>query len=216
MKLKYLLFLLAAVTVISSCEDRGIFAGGNIISETRLVDDFHSLDISVPANIYITQDPSQDLMIETHENIMRVVETVVINGELNISLNRNLRNLETLNIYISAADYERIELSGAASLRSEGCLNLDNLEIRSSGASNLNICGQVDELRFRLSGASNFRGYSMEAKTVNAVVSGASNMRITAEELLDVTISGASQIRYKGNPQINSDISGAGSLVNAN
>ncbi len=216
MKLKYLLFLLAAVTIISSCDDRGIFAGGSIISEARSVDDFHSLDISVPAHVFITQDPNQDLVIETHESIMHVVETVVINGELNISLSRSLRNLETLNIYVSAADYERIELSGAASLRSENCLDLDNLEIKSSGASNLNICGQVDELRFRLSGASNFRGYGMEAQTVRAVVSGASNMRITAEELLDVTISGASQIRYKGNPQINSDISGAGSLVNAN
>ncbi len=216
MKLKHLLFLLAAVTVISSCDDRGVSGIGNIVSETRLVDTFHSIKVSAPANVYIRQDQNQELRIDTNENILSVIETVVIDGELNISLSRNLRNIQALNIYINAADYERIELSGAASLRSENCLDLDNLEIKSSGASNLNICGQVDELRFRLSGASDFRGYNMEAQTVKAVVSGASNMRITAEELLDVTISGASQIRYKGNPQINSDISGAGSLVNAN
>lgn len=216
MKLKNLLVLMAAAAIISSCDDRGIFASGSIISESRSVDDFHSLDISVPANIYISQEQEQSLRIETHENIMSIVETVVINGELNIRLSRSLRRLETLDIYISAADYERIELSGAATLRSEGCLTLDNLEIRSSGASNLDICGQADELSLRLSGASNFKGYSMEAKTVRAVVSGASDIRVTAEELLDVTISGASQIRYKGNPEINSDISGAGSLVNAN
>ncbi|MCE7995473.1 MAG: DUF2807 domain-containing protein [Roseivirga sp.] len=216
MKLKNLLLLVMALTLVVSCDDNGIFASGSIISETRSVDNFHSLDISVPANIYISQEPDQNLRIETHENIMSVVETVVINGELNISLSRSLRRLETLDIYISAADYERIELSGAASLRSEGCLNLDNLDIRSSGASNFNLCGQADEVSLRLSGASNFKGYGMEAQTVRAVVSGASNIRVTAEQLLDVTISGASQIRYKGNPQINSDISGAGSLVNAN
>lgn len=216
MKLKNLFFLLAAITLVSACDDNGIFASGNIISETRSVDDFNSIDISVPANIYISQEPDQNLLIETHENIMNVVETVVINGELNITLSRSLRRVETLNIYISAADYERIELSGATILRSEGCLTLDNLEIRSSGASNIDICGQADELDVRLSGASNFKGYGMESQIVNIRVSGASNMQVTAEQMLDVRISGAASVRYKGNPQINSDISGAGSLVNAN
>ena len=216
MKLKQLLFLLAAITVVTSCDDRGIFANGNIISESRSVANFTSLDISVPAKIYITQDPQQEVRIETHEDIMATVETNVVNGELNIGFSRSIRNLSTLNIYISAADYERIELSGAAKLSSEGCLTLGTLEIRSSGASNINICGQADEVSLHLSGASEFKSYNMQAQTVRAVVSGATNVQVTAEQQLNVIISGASRVRYKGNPQIDSDISGAGSLVNAN
>lgn len=216
MKLKNLLILLAAIITITACDGRGTFANGTIISESRSVDNFTSLDISVPANIYISQDPQQDLRIETHEDIMSIVETEVVNGELNICFSRSVRNLRTLNVYISAADYERIELSGAANLRSEGCLTLNNLEIRSSGASTIDLCGQADEMSLHLSGASEFKSYNMQAQTVRAVVSGATNVRVTAEQLLDVIISGASKVRYKGNPQIDSDISGAGVLVNAN
>ena len=216
MKLRNLLFLVMPLAVITSCDDYGIFASGNIVSETRVVDNFTSLDIAVPANIYISQDPEQNLRIETHENVMRVLETVVINGELNINLTRSLRNLDRLDIFISATDYERIELSGASTLRTEGCLQLDELTITVSGASKIDLCGQADLLDVRLSGASDFRSYGMEALEVRAVVSGASDMRVTAEELLDVTISGAASIRYKGYPEIHSAISGAGSLVNAN
>jgi hypothetical protein len=216
MKLKNLLILIVPLVMFTACDDHGIFASGNIVSETRVVDTFNSLDISVPANIYISQEADQNLRIETHENVMRVLETVVLNGELNIRLTRSLRNLDRLDIFVSAEDYERIELSGAATLSTEGCLDLDELNIRVSGASKINLCGQADVMDVRLSGASDFRSYGMEVQELRAVVSGASDMRVTAEELLDVTISGAASIRYKGYPEIHSDISGAGSLVNAN
>lgn len=218
MKYRSIISLLSLVLVFSACHysDDGISGNGPVVSEVRVVDTFSSISSSLPANIFISQDPEQSLRIETHANIMPLVQTNVVNGELILELSGSIRNLNRFSIYISAADYERIRLSGAANIRSEGCLAVDDLDVRLSGAGNINLCGEVDNLSVRISGAGNFQSYDMIAQEVNAVVSGAGNMRVTAEQILDVTISGAGSIFYRGNPEIFSSISGAGALINAN
>ena len=217
MKYKTLLLLACLMFTLGACfNDNGINGQGPITIETRTVEPFTAIRSTLPANIFISQEAEQSVRIETHENVLAVIDSYVIDGELILDLNRSLRNIDRLNVYISAEDYRRVELSGAANLSSEGCLNLDDLDIRLSGAGNINICGTAENLGVNISGAGNFQGFGMAAQSVNASVSGAGNMRVTAEQVLDVTISGSGSIFYKGNPQINSNISGAGRLIDAN
>ena len=217
MKYKTLLLLACLMFTLGACfNDDGINGQGPIVIETRTVDAFTAIRSSLPASVFISQDTEQSLRIETHENVLPIIDSYVRNGELMLELNRSVRNIDRLNVYISAEDYERIRLSGAANLNSEGCLNLNDLEIRLSGAGNINVCGTAESLVVDISGAGNFQGFGMVAQNVNASVSGAGNMRVTAEQALDVTISGSGSIYYKGNPQINSNISGAGRLIDAN
>ena len=216
MKLKILLPIMALTLIIGACHENGIDAHGPIVRETRTVDAFTAIDSSLPANIFISQDLEHGVVIETHEDILPIIESYVSGEELILGLTRSIRNIDRLNIYVTAEDYQRIRLSGAANLESEECLSLNGLVVQLSGAGNVNLCGTADQLSVGISGAGNFRGYDMVAREVSAIVSGAGNMRVTAEELLDVTISGAGSIRYRGNPQIFQNISGAGSLINAN
>jgi len=216
MKIKNLFYLIPLVFLASACDEMNINANGPIITETRSVAAFTSIDSSLPANIIITQGDDQNLTIRTYGNVIGLIQSDVVNAELRLGLKRSVRNLERLDVYITAADYERLNLSGAARLSTEGCLEIDKLSIRLSGASETNLCGIANELDVELSGASSFKAYDMPTNIVNVSVSGASDVRVSANELLDVTISGAASIRYKGNPEISSSISGAGSLINAN
>lgn len=216
MKLKILLPFVALMMILGACHEHGIDAHGPIVRETRTVDAFTQITSSLPANVYISQGQEYEVVIETHEDILGVIDSYVSGGELILDLNRSIRNIDRLNVYVSAETYERIRLSGAANLESEECLSLNGLVVQLSGAGNINLCGSADQLSVGISGAGNFRGYDMVAREVSAIVSGAGNMRVTAEELLDVTISGAGSIRYRGNPQIFQNISGAGSLINGN
>lgn len=216
--MKYRFLMLASlVLALNGCYyDYGYDAHGPITIETRTVNTFNAINVSLAANIFISQEPTQNLRIETHEDILPFIDSYVVDGELILDLRRNIASMSRLNIYISAEDYERIRLSGAANIRSEGCLSLDNLEMRISGAGTVNLCGETEVLDVRISGAGNFQGYGMVAEEVDATISGAGNLRVTAESILDVRISGAGSVYYRGNPQISSDISGAGSLINAN
>lgn len=216
MKLKILFPLLALTLIIGACHENGIDANGPIVRETRAVTPFTAIDSSLPANIYISQDLEHGVVIETHEDLMPVIESYVSGDELILGLTRSISNIDQLDVYVSAEDYQRIRLSGASNIRSEECLSLNSLVVQLSGAGNINLCGVADDISVGISGAGNFQGYDMVAREVSAIVSGAGNMRVTAEEILDVTISGAGSIRYRGNPQIFTNISGAGSLINAN
>lgn len=216
MKLKILLPIFAIMMILGACHENSIDAHGPIVSETRVLDSFTAIRSSLPANIYIIQETSHSVLIETHEDVMPHIDSYVSGNELILGFSRSIRNLDRLDVYVSAEDYERIRLSGASNIRSQGCLTVDDLEVQLSGAGNINLCGEADDLRVTISGAGNFQGFDMVAQEVRATVSGAGNMRVTAEQMLDVNISGAGSIRYRGNPQIFSNVSGAGSLINAN
>ena len=217
MKYKALLLVACLMFTLGACiNDSGINGRGAIVMESRPVVTFTSIRAGLPANIIISQEPEPSLRIETHENVLEAIDSYVLDGELILEFNRNVRNLDRLNIYVSSEDYENIRLSGAANISTEGCLAVDDLQVTLSGAGNLDFCGTADLLDVSISGAGNFRGFDMVAQTVEARVSGAGSMRVTAEQVLDVNISGAGSIYYRGNPQINSEISGAGSLIDAN
>lgn len=216
MKIKNLIYFLLVIFIASSCDEMNINGSGPIISESRSVSAFTSISSSLPANIVISQGSEQNLTIETHGNVLGIIESKVVNGELQLRLKENLRHLDRLDIYITASNYENLRLSGASRLETEGCLALNQLEVHLSGATSVELCGMADKLEIHLSGAGIFNGYDMMAQTIDASVSGASHVQVNASQLLDVSISGAASVRYKGNPQINSRISGAGSLINAN
>ena len=212
----YLCLIAFLIGVLSSCQDR-VVGNGPVVSDSRSVDSFTAIESSLPGNIFISQDSEQTLRIETNENVLDLVETVVVNGTLQLRLTSNVNlNVRTLNVYISAADYERIRLSGAANLSSDNCLTLDELDLRISGAGNATLCGEANRLTVNISGAGNFGDYNFTVQDVQATISGAGNFRVTAEQTLDVNISGAGSVFYRGNPEISSNISGAGALVNAN
>ena len=216
MKIKNLIYVFAIILIATSCDEMNINGSGPIISETRSVPAFTSINSSLPANIIIGQGSEQNLTISTHGNVMGIIESRVVNGELRLGLKSNVRSLDRLDIYITAANFENLKLSGTGRLSTEGCLEVDELDVRLSGASSVDLCGITSSLEIDLSGASAFKSYDMMAQSVNVSVSGASSVQVSADQLLDVTISGAASVHYKGSPQINSNISGAGSLINAN
>ncbi len=211
-----LLLLLALVLFIGGCDQDGINGRGEIVTQSRNLGDFHSVRVSVPAKVFITQGSQQSIQVETHENIVGIVETYVMDGTLRVEIDRNIRNLGTLNVYITAPDFQKLSLSGAANLRSEGNLILDDLALSVSGASDIDINGNVDVLTVRSSGASEVRGFSLLTKKVDAKISGAGSLRVTVSEELRVDLSGASNAYYKGQPTIISSTSGASKLINAN
>lgn len=215
-KQNLLLLFVAFIFTINACDQDGVNGEGEIKSESRNVDTFNSINVSVPANIFITQGSTQSLRVETHENVIDIIETYVTDGTLRIYNDQNIRNLKKLNIYITAADFQKLTLSGAASITSEGSLDLNDLNLSVSGASKVNISGNSNSLVINASGASSIRGFNMMAQKVDATISGAGNMKISSESELKVNLTGASSLEYKGNPVITSSVTGASRLVNAN
>lgn len=213
MKQQHLLLMPFAILALTGCSLDDITGTGPVISESRVVDDFHSIRLQIEADVYLLQDDKQTLRIETNENLMSVIDTYVSNGELIIKSYHNIRKVKRLKIYVSAPNFQSITLTGSGDIESESCMELDNLNLKISGSGKINICGTVGILNASISGSGDINTYGLNAKTVNSTVSGSGNIKVTAEENLTIKISGSGDVYYKGNPQINSKITGSGRLI---
>ncbi len=227
------IFLTALVALMpnTTFAERYVKGNGDVEKETRQVSSFNELDISNAFDIYLTQGNQESLVIEADENILEYIKTEVKGGVLKIYIKEKVRNIKTMKAYISFKMLDKIELSGACDLFGENEFKFDDLEIESSGASDMEMKFTADKVYLDLSGASDVefvgsantlivdvsgaadihaQDFEVQRCTVDA--SGASTIKVFATEELNVDASGASTVRYKGKPSINMDSSGASSI----
>ena len=104
-----------------------------------------------------------------------------------------------------------INVSGASTIK--GQFYTDKLELNMSGASKAKLYGMATLLSVKCSGASDVEAYNLESSVCNANASGASDMEINVAKEINAVASGASNIKYKGEAVIkNVKASGAASI----
>lgn len=113
----------------------------------------------------------------------------------------------TITGFINLSDLS-IDLSGA----SEGQFTGDaaRTTVNLSGASTLQLTGRGATLSAELSGASNLQAFTYPVSEAGINVSGASKAAVSVSSAL--TASGASTIRYRGTPTVRQRVSGASTV----
>ena len=71
------LLLLGTIFVVTACGATIIKGSGNLITETRQVSNFDSIDLSGSGEVIVTQGGSESLTIETDDNVMEHVKAEV-------------------------------------------------------------------------------------------------------------------------------------------
>jgi hypothetical protein len=104
----------------------------------------------------------------------------------------------------------KAKLSGASTLRIRQ--GIDKLTADINGASTLYVVDFVDVLDANVSGASTVNAYEADATKAYVQASGASTVRVTVSDYLEVNASGASSVFYRGNPDIEEKTSGASKI----
>lgn len=129
-------------------------------------------------------------------------------------IHANIANCEFAGSYevewnCAPVDNMNINMSGAmkCNINKMDCKNLD---IKTSGASELTINGKAENADFQMSGASEYRAKELVCKNVEAQLNGASEMEISVSDLLDVEVHGAGEVNYYGSPKVEQEVHGAG------
>jgi len=205
--------------------------------EKRDVSNFHALSVSDAFIVEISVGNTESLEVEIEEEFMSDLITEVRNGTLIIGLDddnwsrKKKRMKSSAKAYLTVKSLDKINVSGAVSLRTLDILKSDrmrielsgasvvkieletkDLDLQASGACVINIEGSTKSQNVKMSGSSIYRAYDLKSETTVLRVNGASNASIYASDELDVRASGASSIYYKGSPTVNSDTSGASSV----
>jgi hypothetical protein len=124
-------------------------------------------------------------------------------------------------VYVAAKNLDRVNASGACDVMVNGELttrelmvglsgasdfkghvNTSSLKFDLSGASDVVVSGKAGDLSIEASGASHFKGYELTADNCRIDASGASDIKITVNKVLNAEASGATNIDYKGSGMI--------------
>lgn len=231
-------FLLAGLflgmtSLFASCNGLyGVHGDGNVKKEQRTVSSFNGIDVSGAFDIILKQGATEEVTVEADANLLPLIRTDVVGNTLRIETKKPVNHVTIMKVYVTVKDLNRIDVSGAVDITTDGRitvpeLNIDasgasdskleiavqKLQLDCSGASKMKFSGSATDVKMDLSGASDIFGYDMLAETYDLEISGAGNAQINVSKKIRAEISGAGSVKYKGSPSdVDQSVSGAGSI----
>jgi hypothetical protein len=229
------LVLVTVFVVMTGCLVLGERGNGKVTREERKVSSFDAIDVSGAFDIILAQGSTPGVIVETDENLLKIIKTDVHGGKLTIEQSKPIQHANSMKIFITVTDLKSIDMSGAVDVITEGRLTLPELSISGSGASDSKFdldvrkldvdCSGGSKLKFRgiatsthmeVSGAVDLFAYDLVTDNFELDISGAGKAQINVNKEMNVDISGAGSVRYKGNPEKRiENVSGAGSIKKA-
>jgi hypothetical protein len=206
---------------------------GNITRQNRELGHFTALATSVGGSVEVRIGNTESVSIETDDNLMPLVETVIENGTLRIRPVKKDMQLEphTLKIVLQAKSLERITVGGSGTVDADrlhgqklvfdvggsGAISVRNLEAQSvsvslGGSGNLKASGTTEQLQVSIGGSGKVQAGPLAARDVQISIGGSGQATVSAKQSLNVSVAGSGDIAYYGDPQITKSIVGSGSL----
>lgn len=213
-------------------------ASGEITTETRTVEAWTDVELSIGANLHITQDPNASehtVRITTSANVHEFLKTEVNGNTLEIFTKRCMRKLDQVDIYLTVRDIDLVHVSGSGTVTTSRAIETDQFELKISGSADVDIEANVSTLTTRISGSGSvavagtapthnakisgsgdIKCYGLTTSSTDINISGSGTARVFAEERLEVKISGSGDVYYRGLPSVNTNISGSGDIHSDN
>ena len=227
--------LLLLAILLAGCTLPGVLGSGEITSETRELEPFHSISLNqINAELYITQDGDHAIEIFADDNIIDLIKTEVRNGVLVIRPETaNLQPSEPIRLYTSMSEVRKLTASYNGKIIAETNITCDELtldiigsgDIKDfniscnklnsliSGSGSVQVSGSADEHDTRISGSGNILASGLETNKTTATISGSGKQELYANEELFATIFGSGDIYYKGNASVTELNFGSGRIT---
>lgn len=212
---QFLSILLVAVSTLGAHAQKRVINDPN--AEARQVASFHAISVGDGIDLYLSQDEKESAAVSASEEEYRKnIRTDVENGVLKIWYDKHGKwfrglNGKKLKAYVSFKNIDKLVASGASDVYLTGAINATDFELVLSGASDLKD-GEINakSLSADLSGASDatVRG---KVGTLKVEASGASDFKgydLTVDNCT-ASASGASDISITVNVELNARASGA-------
>jgi hypothetical protein len=232
-------FAVAAPVAMVSAAPLGWFAGervqgsGNITKQTREVANFSALGLGMPGSVEVRIGNTEGVTIESDDNIVALIETVVEDGTLKIRpVRRNLQlDTRNLKVFVTAKKLERIAVGGSGSVDAEGLrgnklsfdvggsgsINLRDIEgesisVAMGGSGNLKASGSADKLKISIGGSGKVSTGQLASREAVVSIGGSGQAVVWAKQALSVSVAGSGDVGYYGEPQVTKSVMGSGTV----
>ncbi len=234
----FLVLILSSLLNFTSCK-KGTFCEnghGDLSTEERLVSEFDRINLLSAADVYIIQDQTQALSAIAQDNILKILETQVVDRELLIDFSECVRDHKQVTLHATMSEIRYITLKGSGNIISEdyltddeinllipgsGKIELKNIDFERivteiAGSGDIALTGKNIKHNIIILGSGNVLAFDLESETVNIQLFGSGNIYVSASVDLNVKITGSGNVYYKGSPNITQEITGSGKVVDSN
>lgn len=229
---------IAMTLLFSSCKtnidfDNGIDGNGNVKKEVRnITAPFTKIEVSRGIEVLLEQDATVFVEVETDENLLKHITTVVENGTLVITSDENIDDSKARIVRVKMPTIESLETTSGSSLKTKNTIRGINLSAKSSSGSeltasveyekihaestsgsDLTLSGKALKLEVASSSGSQINADKLLANEVNAQATSGSSTDVNALVKIDGKASSGASINYEGKPKdIHKDQSSGGSI----
>jgi len=218
------------------CHDT-VFGSKIVITETRAVDSFHSVETVGGCDVFFTKDINQKLLLEGEDNILPLIRTWVRHdGTLIIEPKRSYKSDIGVKAYISMTEIRGFTIVGSGTTVGELPFTTDELALKIAGSGQMKmditaqkvfteIAGSGDIFldgkagfhRYTIVGSGNLNADYFMTSQYEIRIAGSGDSHIYVTDTLDVVIAGSGDVYYRGDPTvINCNINGSGKLIKIN
>jgi hypothetical protein len=225
--------ILLAFTLFS-CNGRHIKGSGHVTKSSRKLGSYNQIEVKGSMDVYLTQGPEQEAVIEGDDNLIQYIELVeegdklIIRQKDHVSL--SYRN--EIKIRLTAPDVKSLGLSGSGNIKLintldnddavalatsgsgdiEGAVHAPEVSASITGSGNIEVSGETRDLEVNIAGSGNFAGKSLMAENANVNIAGSGDADVHASVKLEAKVVGSGDVNYGGNPEVSSKIMGSGGV----
>ncbi len=140
-------WLMVLALVFQSCEK--LIGEGPVVTETRATPNFTGVELEVPGKLFYTEGPAYKVELQSQQNILNEVETMMSGNELVIRFrhnNTNLKSGETIVVNITAPALSKLEVNGSGAIESKTPFNPVSLRLAVHGSGSIRLPGAATGL----------------------------------------------------------------------
>ncbi len=233
-RIQILILIIMTAVVFQSCEK--LIGEGPVVMETRTTPGFTGVELKVPGKLYYTPGSTYKVELQSQQNILNEIETIMSGNDLLVRFrhnNTNLKSGEDIIVRITAPAVSKLEVHGSGDIESKTVFNPASLRLAVNGSGSIRIAdletnfldaeisgsgkinmieGVTENQSLKISGSGHLDFGNFIAKKTTARISGSGSIKVNTAETLDVNISGSGSVLYRGDPAVTSSISGSGSV----
>lgn len=231
MNKKSFIIMLIGCTMWLSCATD--ILTGQTVKETRNLPAFNALNLTMSADVYLSQGDHQIVQVEADKGSMEYIETETHGNTLVVkNKDGHWNNLGHIRVYITMPEITKIDLSGSGTVESQTPIKAADLQIMLSGSGNVkisslqapvlktNITGSGDiflsgdndqaEMDATITGSGSIKADDLKVANATIHITGSGSARVFVLKELETNITGSGSVLYKGNPIINAHSTGSG------
>lgn len=216
------------------------FVSAGNIKENRKIAAFSGIDLSISADVYLTQGNKTELIIEGDKKDLERIETYVKGENLIIKCKNcwGFKSVSRISIYLTSPDIKKIIVTGSGNIIAKDLVKTDIVKMTVTGSGsvifnnlavddvNVNISGsgdveidgnkEIDSSDIVITGSGDYKAENIVTKNADINITGSGSCKLNVSNEIEANITGSGKVYYSGKPVIDASITGSGKVIGLN